>query len=350
MVVISTDVLGIDSPLDFRTERGSRSTTMALFNRSKGSTAGHHTNAETGAIEAIPPIIIDRVAHAHLELIPTPKAHLQFEHLPAHSTVSVTASPVKELQATLDTAAQLSDLGHTVIPHLAARMVEGPDHVSRIASWLNDYGVTDVFVIGGDAPDPSGPYHDAAALISALLDSNANLSRIGFGGYPDGHATIPTHALDTALMDKQRLLDDAGIGGWVSTQMCFDTTTVSRWVTQRRANGLHLPIHLGLPGVIDTTKLLTMGAKLGIGASLRYLRKNRAVVSKLATPGGYDPMDMLAPMARELDSLNISALHVFTFNQVANTVAWQRAVGGGATFLDNVSEVNTSAATKAVKG
>ena len=89
----------------------------------------------------------------------------------------------------------------------------------------------------------------------------------------------------------------------------------------------------------STTKLLTMGMKLGIGASLRYLRKNRSVVSKLAAPGGYDPMDLLAPMARELETLDIAALHVFTFNQVANTVAWQINVGGGASFLDNTEEV-----------
>src|SRR5438132_7848868 len=120
------------------------------------STTTHRSRA--GVIDAR---IIDRVGHAHLELIPTPKAHLQFEHLPANSTVSVTASPAKDLQATLDMAAQLLDLGHTVIPHLAARMVEGPAHVARIASWINDHGVSDVFVIGGDAPEPAGPYRDA---------------------------------------------------------------------------------------------------------------------------------------------------------------------------------------------
>jgi methylenetetrahydrofolate reductase (NADPH) len=306
---------------------------MSIFSRSKA----RHTDAVTGHESDIDPVIIDRVAHAHLELIPTPKAHLQFEHLPAHSTVSVTASPAKDLQATLDMGAQLIDLGHTVIPHLAARMVEGPEHVESIARWINDHGVRDVFVIGGDAQEPHGPYHDAAAFIRALLESNANIGRLGFGGYPDGHATIPVDILGAALMEKQQLLAAAGIDGWVSTQMCFDTKTVTRWIAQRRADGLHLPVHLGIPGVIDTTKLLTMGMKLGIGASLRYLRKNRAVVSKLAAPGGYDPMDMLAPMAAELTTLDIAALHVFTFNQVANTVQWQLNVGGGESFLDNTS-------------
>jgi methylenetetrahydrofolate reductase (NADPH) len=310
---------------------------MALFSRSKS----RYTDADTGHEADIDPVIIDRVGHAHLELIPTPKAHLQFEHLPPASTVSVTASPVKDLQATLDLAGRLLDLGHTVIPHLAARMVEGPDHAARIASWLHTHGVRDAFVIGGDAPEPHGPYHDAASFMRCLLDSNANLGRIGFGGYPDGHASIPTDALEAALMDKQQLLVDAGIDGWVSTQMCFDAETVIAWLTERRAEGLHLPVHLGLPGVIDTAKLLTMGLKLGVGASLRYLRKNRAVVSKLAAPGGYDPMDMLAPMAGKLDSLDIAALHIFTFNQVANTVAWQLAVSGGATPADNTGTDST---------
>ncbi|MEI7752829.1 MAG: methylenetetrahydrofolate reductase [Actinomycetota bacterium] len=272
--------------------------------------------------------ILDRVAQAHLELIPTPKAHLQFPELPEASTVSVTCSPAKDIQATLDMAAQLQDLGHTVIPHLAARMVEGPEQVAAIAQWLNAHDVRDVFVIGGDAPDPHGPYLDAGALIEALLNSNANLANVGFGGYPEGHATIPLNKLADAVASKQQLLDTAGVGGWVSTQMCFDTKAVSKWIQHSRSQGLHLPIHLGIPGVIDTTKLLTMGAKLGIGASLRYLRKNRAVVSKLAAPGGYDPMEMLSPLAREFESLDISALHVFTFNQVANTAAWRQAVIG----------------------
>ncbi len=293
---------------------------MAIFrSRDRKSTDG------TGAIA---PVVVDRVRHAHLELIPTPKAHLQFPELPEASTVSVTCSPAKDIAATLDMAAQLIDLGHTVIPHLAARMVEGPEHVARIASWLNDHDVQDVFIIGGDAPEPHGPYLDAAGLITALLDSHANITNIGFGGYPDGHATISLTALAGALTDKQHLLDTAGVAGWVSTQMCFDTKVVTRWISASRTAGLHLPIHLGVPGVIDTTKLLTMGAKLGIGASLRYLRKNRAVVSKLATPCGYDPMDMLAPMAADFDTLHIAALHVFTFNQVANTVAWRNAVIG----------------------
>jgi len=62
-------------------------------------------------------------------------------------------------------------------------------------------------------------------------------------------------------------------------------------------------------------------------------------------------MDLLAPMARELDSLHISALHVFTFNQVADTVAWQRSIGGGARFIDNIAPAsNEITSIETVKG
>ena len=97
-----------------------------------------------------------------------------------------------------------------------------------------------------------------------------------------------------------------------------------------------------------TAKLLTTGMRLGVGASLRYLKKNRAVVSKLAAPGGYDPMDALIPLTDQFETLDIAALHVFTFNQVANTVAWQYAVGGGATFLDNPATGTTTSDTAGV--
>ena len=298
---------------------------MSIFRSRESATKPAIGVPSAAAVESDAAELARLIQHLHFELIPTPKVALQFPHLPPHSTVSVTCSPAKDIEATLALSADLINQGHRVIPHLAARMVAGPDHVASIAAWFRQHDQTEVFVIGGDAPTPHGPYHDAAGFIAALLQFDTPLQSVGFGGYPDGHATIPFGQLMPALLAKQQLLDDAGVTGWVSTQMCFDSKAIIKWTKASRTAGLHLPIHLGIPGVIDTTKLLTMGAKLGIGASLRYLRKNRAVVSKLAAPGGYDPMQLLTPLAPSFDVLGIEALHVFTFNQVANTAAWRRA-------------------------
>ena len=91
-----------------------------------------------------------------------------------------------------------------------------------------------------------------------------------------------------------------------------------------------MPIHLGVPGVVDRAKLMTMGVRLGVGASLRFLKKNRSAVTKLLAPGAYNPDDILLPMANELEELGIEGLHVFTFNQVQSTEAWRQSVTGGA--------------------
>lgn len=44
--------------------------------------------------------------------------------VPAQMTVTVTASPVKGLEPTIDLAERLAARGYRVVPHLAARSVE----------------------------------------------------------------------------------------------------------------------------------------------------------------------------------------------------------------------------------
>jgi methylenetetrahydrofolate reductase (NADPH) len=87
-----------------------------------------------------------------------------------------------------------------------------------------------------------------------------------------------------------------------------------------------LPIRLGIPGVVDRTRLMTMGARLGVGTSLRFLSKNRSTVMKLMAPGGYDPTDLVVALADDATALGIEALHSFTFNAVADTRKWQEAM------------------------
>ncbi|MFZ9628888.1 MAG: 5,10-methylenetetrahydrofolate reductase, partial [Ilumatobacteraceae bacterium] len=91
-----------------------------------------------------------------------------------------------------------------------------------------------------------------------------------------------------------------------------------------RAAGFDLPLHIGVPGVIDRAKLFTMGMRLGIGSSMRYVQKNRGVLGKFFKPGGYDPMKLLTPLGKVADELNIEGVHLFTFNNIKDTADWQR--------------------------
>ena len=269
------------------------------------------------------------VADLHYEIVPTKSIDQAIDDLPPGAHVSVTCSPAKGIPATQQYTERLIELGHRPVPHLAARMVEGPEHTVRLAAWLRRHGIEDVFVIAGDAPEPAGPYQGALPFIRDLLAADPGVERVGITGYPDGHATIDPALIADQLHAKQAVLAEAGMDGWVSTQMCFDDDKIRSWLSAERAAGLRLPVRLGVPGVVDRARLMTMGTRLGIGASLRYLSKNRSTVMHMMAPGGYDPTDMVVAFAADAQALGIETLHSFTFNAVADTRAWQEAIVDG---------------------
>lgn len=266
------------------------------------------------------------VARTRYELVPMKGVEEAIVDLAPGAPVSVTCSPVKGIPATLDLTARLLDLGHDAVPHVAARMVESPEHVARLAAWLRAHGVRELFVIAGDGEHPLDGYSDGLSLLRALLEHDTGLQSVGVPSYPDGHPFIDRGLVRAALHDKQALLEAAGIAGSTTTQMCLDPSQVRGWLTEERNRGLELPVDLGVPGVVDRTKLMTMGVRLGIGTSLRFLRKHRSTMMTLLSPGGYDPTELVADVAGDAALLGVRGLHSFTFNRVGTTRHWQQQV------------------------
>ena len=243
--------------------------------------------------------------------------------LPAGSAVSVTCSPVKGIAATLDLAGRLHDLGHDTVPHLSARTVEDRDHVARIAGWLRAREVREVFVIAGDGARARGPYDEALTFLRDLLDASPGLRAVGLPGYPDGHPFIGHPELRDVLRAKLAVVAEAGLVASVTTQMCLDAPHIIRWLADERSAGLDVPVDIGVAGVVDRATLLTMGVRLGVGTSLRFLRKNRSVVTSMFAPGGYDPTDLVTRLADDAHRLGVRGLHSYTFNRVPATLAWR---------------------------
>ena len=263
------------------------------------------------------------IAEARYEVIPLKSMHDQIPHLPTGCSVSVTCSPTKGIEPTLEISAELQAAGHHAVPHIAARLVEGREHVEKIAARINEHGITEIFVVGGD-PDPVGPYADGLSLMKDLLPLCPTVRIVGVPSYPDHHTVIPDAALDEALLAKQALIKELGLEGFTSTQMCFNVKTIEQWLRRQRERGLTLPVHLGVPGAVDRTRLLSLGTRLGIGSSLRYLRKNSGAIMRMFSPSSYDPDKLITPLSKHADELGIDGLHLFTFNSIDSTVARQR--------------------------
>ena len=265
----------------------------------------------------------DLIASARYEVIPMKNLESQIEHIPMSASVSVTCSLAKGQQATFDLTARLRDLGHNAVPHISARLTEDKPAVKRFAEFCRSQGLEEVFLVAGDAPTPVGPYDGVVAFLRDFLATDHGLSAIGVTAYPDGHASIDDATLHEALHAKQALLAEAGLRGHASTQMCFDLGKWRKWVTAERAAGLTLPLHIGVPGAIDRVKLVTMGMRLGIGQSLRFVQKNGSVLGRLFSPVGYDPNSLITPLSKQAEEFNIQGIHLFTFNNVEATAKWQ---------------------------
>ncbi len=264
------------------------------------------------------------IANARYEVIPMKNVEPQIQFIPADASVSVTCSPTKGLQATFDLTARLHDMGHNAVPHISARLVEDDVEVKRIAEFCRSKGLQEVFLVAGDAQTPVGKYEGVVEFLRDFLGTDHGLRAIGVTAYPDGHALIDSPVLHDALHAKQALLAAAGVPGYASTQMCFDLNKWRSWVAAERAAGFTLPLHIGVPGVIDRVKLMTMGMRLGVGASLRYVQKNGGLLGRLFSPTGYDPSALINPLSKQAEELNIDGIHLFTFNNVEATAKWQQ--------------------------
>lgn len=238
------------------------------------------------------------------ELIPLKNVHEQGEFLPQSSTISITCSPAKDIETTLELCENFLDKGHTTIPHFAARMVESEEHVTRIVKRVEALGIETVFIIGGDA-DQRGPFTDAPGLLRSFLDNNPSIKTVGIGSYPDGHPSIPESALAESLIKKQEMILESNLNGYMATQMCFEANTISSWLKNCRKLGVTLPCHLGLPGAVDIKKLINISLRLGVGISSRYLKKNRKSVFKLLSPRGYNPNRLIIPISNDAEELSL---------------------------------------------
>lgn len=252
------------------------------------------------------------------ELIPLKNVLEQSEFLPDGATVSVTASPAKGMAATIELSIELETRGFDSIPHLSARLIADRAELEGILADLDEAGITKAFVVGGDATD-HGEFFDALALLTAMEEIGHGLTEIGIGGYPEGHHIVDVPTITRALEAK------TPYASYVTTQMCFTPDAISDWVMGLRDAGIGLGVYVGIPGVAELAKLITLSLRIGVGPSARFLSKNKSLAGRLVRPGGYSPDDLIIGLAPLLGDpkANVLGFHVYTFNRVETTEQWR---------------------------
>ena len=259
--------------------------------------------------------------HARYEVLPTASIEDKvLEHVPRDVAVTVTASPGKGLEATLDLAERLTGHGYAVVPHLAARMVSGRAELAEICDRLTGKGISRVFVPGGDA-DPAGDYPDALSLLEDLADLGRPFAQVGITGYPESHPTIDDDLTVQSMWDKRRYATH------VVSNLTFDPAVIRDWVQpDARGAASRCRCCSASPARSTAPSCSRWRPRSGSASRPGSWPSTRARSPGWPRPGGFTGerfLEKCAPALAEPSAL-VEGLHVFTFNQVAETEAWRR--------------------------
>jgi methylenetetrahydrofolate reductase (NADPH) len=260
---------------------------------------------------------------ARYEVFPAPSIEdAVLEWVPPGLTVTVTASPAKGLDATVDLTERLAGHGYQVVPHLSARLVRDEAHLADLTARLTACGVRDVFVPAGDAEAPAGRFDSALSLLDRLTAMGRPFPEVGVTGYPQRHPRIEDDITIQAMWDKRHHAT------YLVSNLCLDPVVLRKWIARVRARGVRLPLFVGLAGPVDRARLLRMAARAGVSESARFLTGHKEWFVRAGTPGGYSPERLLSRTAATLAAPEsaVRGLHVFTFNQVRQTEAWRRSL------------------------
>lgn len=258
--------------------------------------------------------------HPRYEVFPSASIEeTVLEWVPRDVTMTVTASPARGLDATLDLTERLAAHGYRVVPHLSARLVTGDAHLAGIVERLAASGIDDVFVPAGDADPPAGRFDSAISLLDRLAEMGRPFSRVGVTGYPQSHPRIGDDITIQAMWDKRHHAT------YLVSNLCLDPVALRRWIARVRARGVTLPLFAGLSGPVDRARLLRMAAKAGAAESARFLAGHTEWFLRVGATGSYSPDRLLDRTGAALAAPEsaVAGLHVFTFNQVRQAEQWR---------------------------
>jgi methylenetetrahydrofolate reductase (NADPH) len=285
----------------------------------------YSSNTQTPSIskESSTRVLARLLDQAYLEVIPSKTIVERLIHIPRHCFVAITCSPVHGLEPTLELVEELRALPDErqlkLIPHIAARMIRDKGHLREILARLEAARIESIFVPGGDAPEPVGEYSDSLEVLKDMAEIGHEIEDVGVAAYPEGHSIISDRQLLWFLKEKQRLAT------YFVTQMCFDSETLVTWLRIIRSEGINLPAWIGLPGVADMSKLISISLRIGVGQSLKLIKKRKGLLKKVISARPYKPDDLLEGLQPHLNDLelNVAGFHLFSFNDVERTEKWR---------------------------
>lgn len=249
-------------------------------------------------------------------------------HLRPGTPVYVAMIEAGDQPGILQTVRALRAAGLEPVPHVPARFVLTADVLNEwLGSYAGEAGVTRALVLGGGAATPNGEFDAAVQLMQTGLFVKHGITKLGMAGHPEGNPDIERKvgkaALLQALQDKQHWALDEGIEAHIATQFLFEAGPVESWAKTLRAEGITLPIHVGVPGPATLKTLVKYAAVCGVGASAKFIRKQALNVTKLMSVNKPDGLVAgLADLKFNQPELGITHAHLYPFGGFDRLFEW----------------------------
>jgi methylenetetrahydrofolate reductase (NADPH) len=240
----------------------------------------------------------------------------------------IDGTPIEEMVAT---AKRIGAEGFDVMPHFPARIIKDRATLIDWVARYKDVGVHQGLLLAGGVPQPVGDF----ATSMQLLETGAftGFDRLHVAGHPEGNKDIDPDGSDKMVMEAARWKSafsertDAQMA--MATQFCFEAGPVIDWVNRLQAEGIKLPVHIGVAGPAKLQTLIKFAIACGVGASLRVLQKRAMDVTKLLLP--YEPTEFVADLAAHKaknPGFGIEQVHFFPLGGIKTNAQWVTDNGG----------------------
>lgn len=265
-----------------------------------------------------------------IEVMPRTAAKVEHfaELLPAGTRVYIAHIDGTSIDEMVLTARRLASEGFEVMPHFPARII--PD-TATLADWIARYqgeaGVREALLLGGGVSNPAGEFDNSMQLMETGLFDKAGFTRLHVAGHPEGNRDIDPDGSDRNVLEalrwKQAFSERSDAEMAVVTQFVFEADPVIAWAERLRAEGIDLPLHIGVAGPAKLQTLIKFAVACGVGPSLRVLQRRARDVTRLVQP--HEPTEVLAGLAAHRaanpDS-NIRNIHFFPLGGIAANGQW----------------------------
>ena len=146
------------------------------------------------------------------------------------------------------------------MPHFPARIIKNK---ATLADWIARYqGEADVkqaLLLAGGVTSPHGDFDSSMQLMETGLFDEAEFERLHVAGHPEGNRDIDTDGgtknVDAALRWKNEFQTRTDAKMAIATQFAFEAKPIIDWANSLKAEGITLPVHIGIAG---PAKLQTM--------------------------------------------------------------------------------------------